>query len=198
MMLKNTADRWGPVSQLLHWLIVLLILMLAVVGLVMVELPKSPRYFWVYDLHKSVGLSVLALVVLRLAWRIYAGAPRPVPGTPSWQERIATGTHGLLYLLTFAVPLSGWLYDSASALRPLRWFGLFIVPKLSAPNAELKAWSRDAHEWLFWVLVALVVVHAAAAFYHHMFRHDATLTRILPARSHAPDPVPVPESHNAA
>ena len=57
MMLRNSADRWGPVSQLLHWLIVLLILGLGVVGLVMVELPKSPRWFWVYDLHKSFGLT---------------------------------------------------------------------------------------------------------------------------------------------
>ena len=131
MTLKNTADRWGPVSQLLHWLIVLMVLGMATVGLAMVELPKSPRYFWVYDLHKSTGLTVLALVVIRLAWRLYAGTPRPVAGTPHWQERIASATHWLLYGMIFAVPLSGWLYDSVNGLRPLRWFGLFKVPKLA-------------------------------------------------------------------
>ena len=188
MTLKNTADRWGSISQLLHWLIVLLILLLGVVGLVMVELPKSPRFFWVYDLHKSFGLSVIALVLVRLLWRWYAGAPRAVPGAPHWQERIADVTHWMLYALTFAVPLSGWLFDSVSGLRPLRWFGLFKVPKLMAPSQPLQGVMRESHEWLFWALIALVAVHAAAALYHHLFQHDATLTRMLPARRRAPSP----------
>lgn len=186
MILKNTDERWGPISQFLHWLIMVLILALGVVGLVMVELPRSPRWFWVYDLHKSIGLSVLALVVLRLLWRLFAGTPRPVPGTPHWQERIASITHWMLYGLMFAVPLSGWLYDSVSGLRPLRWFWLFKMPKLAEPSQSLKPLVRDAHEWLFWALIALVLVHAAAAFYHHAFQRDATLTRMLPRRRGAP------------
>lgn len=188
MPLKNTADRWGPVSQLLHWLIVLLILGLGVIGLVMVELPKSPRWFWVYDLHKSFGLTVLALVALRALWRLFAGAPRPVPGTPHWQERVASVTHWLLYALTFAVPLSGWLYDSLSGLRPLRWFGQFKVPKLAEPSQSLAPTMADWHEALFWALIALVAVHAAAAFYHHIFQRDATLTRMLPRRRSSASP----------
>ena len=84
MSLKNTPDRWGSVSKSLHWLIALLILALGIVGLLMGELPRTPKYFWVYTAHKSIGITVLMLVVLRLAWRLYAGAPRPVPGTPGW------------------------------------------------------------------------------------------------------------------
>jgi cytochrome b561 len=182
MTWKNTADCWGPVSQLLHWLIVLLVLVLAIVGLTMGELPKTPKYFWVYTLHKSVGITVLALVLARIGWRLYAGAPGPVAGTPTWQARIASLTHMLLYALLLAMPLSGWLYDSASGLRPFRWFGLMLVPKLSAPNEGLSELANDAHELLFWVLVALVALHAAAAFYHHLFQHDATLSRMLPGR----------------
>jgi cytochrome b561 len=182
MTWKNTADRWGPVSQLLHWLIVLLVLMLAIVGLTMGELPKTPKYFWVYTMHKSVGITVLALVLVRIGGRLYAGAPRPVPGTPTWQARIASLTHFLLYALLLAMPLSGWLYDSASGLRPFRWFGLVLVPKLSGPNEGLSELSHDGHELLFWVLVALVALHAAAAFYHHIFQNDATLSRMLPRR----------------
>lgn len=180
MTLRNSAERWGPVSQAFHWLIVLLILVLAIVGLTMDELPKTPKYFWVYTLHKSVGITVLALVLLRLGWRLYAGAPAPVPGTPRWQVRIAALTHWLLYALILAMPLSGWLYDSASGLRPFKYFGLFPMPKLAAPDEALAERARDAHEWLFWALVALVALHVAAAFHHHLFRRDATLARMLP------------------
>ncbi|MGY1424110.1 cytochrome b [Lysobacter sp. A289] len=180
MSLKNPVDRWGAVSQWLHWVIVALLLCLAVIGLSLDSLPKSPKYFWVYDLHKSTGLTVLALTVLRLAWRVYAGAPDRLPGLPSWQSRIASITHGLLYALIFAMPLSGWLYDSASGLRPLHWYTLFEVPKLTGPNPALRELAHGAHEWLFWVLVALVVLHAGAAFYHHFFEGDATLRRMLP------------------
>ena len=182
MTWKNSEDSWGSVSQLLHWLIVLLILMLAIVGLTMGELPKTPKYFWVYTMHKSIGITVLTLVLVRIGWRLYAGAPKPVPGTPKWQERIAALTHWLLYALLLAMPLSGWLYDSASGLRPFRWFGLWEMPKLVAPNESIRDLSHDAHESLFWVLVALVVLHAAAAFHHHIFRNDATLVRMLPRR----------------
>ncbi len=185
MTLKNTADRWGPVSQAFHWIIMLLIVVLAIVGLSMGELPKTPKYFWVYTMHKSTGLLVLALVIARLGWRFYAGKPEPVPGTPSWQERIATVTHWLLYGLILLMPISGWLYDSASGLRPFRWYGLFDVPKLSPPDEALRQLSHEMHEWGFWVLLALVVAHAGAAFYHHYFQRDATLTRMLPRRSSA-------------
>ncbi len=180
MTWKNTADRWGGVSQLLHWTIAVLILAIGIVGLTMGELPRTPKYFWVYTAHKSLGLTVLALVTVRLAWRLYAGAPAPVPGTPTWQERIASATHWLLYALIFAVPLSGWLYDSASALRPFRWFGLFDVPKLSPPDKPLSHLAHEVHEWGFWLLIAVVLVHAGAALYHHLVQRDDTLARMLP------------------
>jgi cytochrome b561 len=180
MTLKNTADRWGAVSQAFHWIIVLLILGLAVVGLTLDELPRSPKYFWVYTAHKSMGITVLALMLLRLGWRLYAGAPAPVPGTPAWQRAAAALSHWGLYGLAIAMPLSGWLYDSASGLRPFEWFGLFPMPKLVPPSESLADTAHDWHETLFWVLVALIAVHASAALYHHLFRRDATLARMLP------------------
>lgn len=179
-MTRPNAQRWGAVSQTLHWLIVLLITALAIVGLTMDDLPKTPKYFWVFTAHKSVGITVLVLVVLRLAWRLYAGAPRPVPGTPGWQHTIASLTHVLLYVLMFAMPLSGWMFDSASGLRPFKFFGLFNMPKLVAPDDQLRHLSHQVHEWGFYVLLTLVVLHAGAAFYHHLFQGDATLARMLP------------------
>ena len=182
MSLKNTTDRWGGISQLLHWTIAILIVLIGIVGRVMGELPRSPKYFWVYTAHKSLGLTVLALVLVRIGWRLYAGAPRPVPGTPRLQALLASATHGAIYLLILALPLSGWIYDSANALRPFRWFGLVEVPKLVAPDEALAASAHGAHEWLFWLLMALVAGHAGAALYHHFIQRDATLARMLPRR----------------
>jgi cytochrome b561 len=184
MNLKNTADRWGIVSQLLHWLVVLLILAAATLGLVMDGLSRTPKYFWVWTTHKSIGITVLALMLLRLAWRLYAGAPAPVPGTPPWQARLASITHWLLYLAALAMPFSGWLYDSASGLRPFRLFGLFDMPKLVAPSETLANAAHEAHELLFLALVGLVALHAGAALWHHLFQRDDTLRRMLPG--HAP------------
>lgn len=179
-MTRPNAERWGGVSQALHWLIVLMIFGLAVVGLTLDELPRTPKYFWVYTAHKSMGITVLALVLVRLAWRLYAGAPRPVPGTPGWQHAVAVVTHVLLYAVMFGMPLSGWLYDSASGLRPFKLFGLLEMPKLVAPDEAIAATAHELHEWGLYVLIVLVVVHAGAALYHHLFLGDATLTRMLP------------------
>ncbi|CAN5646366.1 cytochrome b [soil metagenome] len=179
MLLRNTTERWGAVSQSLHWLIVLLILAQGSVGLLMGDMRNGPDKIQVYALHKSVGLSILALVVLRLLWRLYAGAPRPVAGTPRWQQRIATATHGLLYALLLAMPLSGWLFNSAAGF-PLQWFGLFNLPAITSQDTGLRELAGQLHAWLFWTLVAVATVHAAAAFYHHLFLRDATLARMLP------------------
>lgn len=180
MTLRNTDQRWGAVSQGFHWLILLLIVGLAIVGLTMGELPRTPKYFWVYTLHKSLGITVLALVLARLGWRLYAGTPRTVAGTPTWQARVASLTHALLYGLILLMPISGWLYDSASGLRPFRFFGILEMPKLVAPSESIRQTAHDLHEWGFWVLLALVALHAGAAFYHHLFQRDATLARMLP------------------
>lgn len=179
MNLKNTPTRWGGVSQFLHWLIVLLIIGQGVVGLTMGDLPNGPSKIQVYALHKSFGLTVLALVVLRVLWRLYAGAPAPVPGTPTWQARIASLTHWALYALLFAVPISGWVLNSAAGF-PLQYFGLFNLPALAGRDHDLHELAENAHETLFWILVALALLHAAAAFYHHVFLRDATLARMLP------------------
>lgn len=179
MPTRNSNDRWGSVSIGLHWLSFLLVAGLGTIGLIMTDLPTSPFKIEVYALHKSFGLTVLALSLLRVVWRLVAGAPRPVPGSPAWQNAIATITHGAMYFLLLVIPLSGWLFNSAAGF-PLKWFGLFSVPRLSTYDPGLKAFARDMHETLFYVLAALVLVHAAAALYHHYRLHDRVLLRMWP------------------
>ena len=179
MPLKNSATRWGSVSMGLHWLVVALILLMAWIGLRMGDMPNGPDKIATYALHKSVGISILALAVVRLAWRAVAGAPGHVAGTPAWQARIATLTHVALYALLLAIPLSGWVVNSSAGF-PLQWFGLVNLPAIVGRDQELHELAENMHETLFWILITLVVLHAAAAFYHHLFQRDATLARMLP------------------
>ena len=179
MPLKNTRDQWGAISKTLHWLTLALLVWIGWLGLTMGDLPNGPGKIATYALHKSIGITILALVLFRLGWRLYAGAPAALAGTPRWQERIASSTHWALYALVLAMPLSGWLLNSASGY-PLQWFGLVNLPAIAGRDQALREWAGTAHEWMFWTLAMLVVAHAGAAFYHHLFQRDATLARMLP------------------
>ncbi len=179
MPLKSTSEQWGSVSKALHWLVVVLVLAMAWIGLTMGDLPTGPDKIATYARHKSIGITILVLVVLRLAWRLHTGTPAAVAGTPAWQARVASLTHWALYALLLAMPLSGWALNSASGY-PLQWFGLVNLPAIAGRDLDLRELAGDIHEWLFWTLVTLTVVHAAAAFYHHLFVRDATLARMLP------------------
>jgi len=177
-MTEPDPVRWNRFAQLLHWLIALLIVGLGAVGLTMTAMAPSPDKVNVYLLHKSFGITVLVLVGLRLVWRLATTRPPEVPG-PAWQRWSASAVHFALYVMMFVMPLSGWLFNSASNF-PLRWFWLVKVPALWGPDPVVKHWAREVHEYGFWVLAALVTLHAAAAFKHHYVDHDETLLRMLP------------------
>lgn len=179
MTLRNDRRGWGSLSIALHWLTFLMVVGMAAVGLTMTGLQTSPFKIQVYALHKSFGLTVLGLTAVRLLWRSFAGRPEPEPGSPRWQERLAVLIQGAMYALLLAIPLSGWWFNSASGF-PLRWFGLVALPKLGGFDPQLKVLARQTHETLFFVLAALVAVHAAAALWHHYRLRDRTLSRMLP------------------
>lgn len=175
-MIRNSPQAWGRISIALHWLTAALILGLAVVGLIMTELPTSPLKLQVYALHKSFGLTVLALTALRLLWRLLAGSPHALPGA-RLQLLAAKAVHVMLYALLFAMPLSGWLYNSASGF-PLRWFGMPLPRLFTGYNPALKQLAHELHETGFYLLAALLVVHAGAALFHHYIKKDHTLNRM--------------------
>lgn len=188
---RNNASQWGWVSVTLHWVTVLAIVGLVIVGLSMDDLPNGPDKVRIYALHKSTGLTVLALTLLRLGWRLFAGAPAAVP-MPRWQRLAAHASHVGLYALLLAMPLSGWLFNSAAGF-PLKWFGLVKIPALTAYDPVLKPLARELHEVLSKVLFVVVGIHVAAALKHHVMNRDATLQRMLPLlRLPAPRPPGTP------
>jgi cytochrome b561 len=180
-MLKSDVARWGSLAKFFHWTIVLLIIVQGAVGLIMVDLPKRPNIIPVFSFHKSLGLTILALAVLRIGWRLFDPRPAEPTGVPRWQAIAARGGHVLLYLLLFAVPLTGWWFDSVAALRPLYWFGLFEVPHLTGPDKSLHDLAAETHEVLFWLLVAVAVGHAAIALAHQFIARNNVLGRMWPA-----------------
>lgn len=181
-MLKSDAQQWGGAAKFFHWTTVVLILAQGTIGLVMAGLPRGPNIIPVYSFHKSLGLTIFAFALLRLLWRAFDPRPDEPPTVPRWQALGARAGHALLYLLIFAMPLSGWLLDSASALRPLYWFGLIQVPHLTGPDPALKDLARDAHEYLFWLLIAVAAGHAAMALIHQFHNRDDVLRRMWPGR----------------
>jgi len=186
-MIKSGKDDWGSVAKFFHWTTVILILVQGTLGLIMVGLPKRPDVIPVYSFHKSLGLTILALATLRLLWRAFDPRPREPASVPDWQVTAARIGHAVLYMLIFLVPLSGWWFDSVSALRPLYWFGLFEVPHLGGPDPARKNFAAETHEFLFWTLLAVAAGHAAIALYHHFHDRDDVLRRMLPTRSTKPE-----------
>ncbi len=181
---RNSPTRWGTIARFLHWTIGILILMVFGVGLVMEDIPSGPDKFFVYAMHKSIGLLVLALILTRILWRLVDKAPAEVPGIPALQHLAAKGVHLGLYALMLAVPVTGWLVHSYSGYAT-RWFGqesLPILPVLTAPmeDREVRHDMGELHEAVAFILIALVAVHVGAALYHHFFLKNATLSRMTP------------------
>ncbi|MGY3265382.1 MULTISPECIES: cytochrome b [unclassified Lysobacter] len=183
-------ERWGAVSQLFHWTCAALIIALGSIGLYMTELTSPLSKIRIYALHKSLGLTLLGLVLLRLLWRWTHKVPGPIPGTARHLKLAADGMHGVLYAMMIAMPLTGWLINSTSGY-PLKWFGLVSVPAIASKSEPLNAIAKNLHEYGFWLLVVLVCGHVLAALYHHIFLRDSTLHRMIPSRRRTT----LPENH---
>lgn len=179
------SARYGAVAIALHWLTALLVVGLAGVGFWVADLKPSPRSIEIYNWHKGFGLTVLALTAIRIAWRAMHPPPPLLLATRA-KRVLAHAVHGIMYLLLLAMPITGWLQNSAAGF-PLSWFGLFRVPPLIERNREAFEFWQDVHAALAVVLVALIVLHVAAAVKHRFVDRDATLARMglgrLPDRS---------------
>ena len=175
-----TVSRYTRTAMFLHWLIALLILGLFSLGIYMADLPLSPQKLKLYSYHKWAGITVLLLAIARLGWRI-THRPPPLPASqPQWQQAAAHAGHGLLYLLIFAAPITGWLMSSALGF-PVVWFGVLPLPDLIEKNRELGELLKLAHQYLNYTFLLVVTGHALAAVKHQWLDRDGTLSRMLPA-----------------
>ncbi len=176
-MLHNTPQTWGAVAKGFHWSMAALVLAQFPLGWAAVSWPLSPLKLDLFVWHKSLGVLVLALLVLRLGWRLFDRRPQPLAGTPVWERLAAAADHWGLYFLTAALPLSGWVISSAAAI-PFRVFWLFPLPRLVEPDKAVEELAKAAHLLLSFVLAALLAAHIAAALWHHWVRKDEVLVRM--------------------
>ena len=178
MPARNTNERYGWVAQTLHWVIVFLLIVQFTLGKIADDLPPGLDRLITLARHKSFGITILALAVIRLLWRLI-NRPPPLPSMPGWQRMAAHLSHAGLYALLFAMPLTGWLMSSAHNY-PVSWFGLVQLPDLITPDRDLSHDLEDIHELLSNILLELAAVHVLAALKHQFVDRDGLLLRMLP------------------
>jgi|SRR5579859_3722749 len=176
---RNTPERYGAVAQFLHWTVVALVITQFVLGFSVAGMPISLQRLVILVRHKSIGMTILALVILRLLWRLSSPAPALPAAMPSLQKLGAHLSHVLLYGLLIAMPIVGWITSSASHLT-VTWFGLFAFPNLVGPDPELAKLAKATHAAMAWTLLATASLHALAALWHHFVQKDSVLLRMLP------------------
>jgi cytochrome b561 len=179
MGLRNTAEKWGAIAKLFHWLIALLIFGMIVLGLWAVNAPLGPRKLQLFALHKEIGVSIFALMLVRLLWRLANPTPILPPALPGWERMAAHISQWLLYAIVFLMPISGYVVTSAANF-PFSFFGAFDVPLLVTHDKPTQDLAEAVHVFGFYILAALLVVHIGAALRHHFILKDDILRRMLP------------------
>ncbi|WP_417780558.1 cytochrome b [Stutzerimonas xanthomarina] len=179
MQWRNSSSNYGLVSITMHWVVAVAVVVLFALGYWMVGLTYySSWYRTAPDIHKSIGLLLLALMVLRVIWRFLNRGPAPL-ANHGQMTRLATKVgHGVLYLGLFAVMISGYLISTADG-RSISVFGWFEVPALVTSIPDQEDIAGLIHEYLAWGLVIFSGLHALAALKHHFIDRDSTLKRMF-------------------
>lgn len=178
-MIRNTSLSWGSLARLFHWTLGLTILGMLAYGWWMNHIPARPDRFFHRSVHADIGYLVLLLMVVRLIWRGVNPTPALPVGTPQW-ERIAAGiSHGALYAVTILVAMLGWAHSGAHTPDYSSWFGLFRIPQITSPDKAAAAAYEDRHILFAYVLLALIVIHIAAAAWHHFMKRDRVAARMI-------------------
>jgi cytochrome b561 len=174
-----TQSRYTGTARALHWLAALLIFCGFGLGLFMTSLEIAPATLRYYAWHKWIGITVFLVAAARLAWRA-AHPPPPLPATmPSWQVAASRVTHTVLYALMLAIPISGWIYSSATGISVV-YLGLVPLPDLIPKDREVAKTLLIVHKSLNYLLAAVVTMHVVAALKHQFADRDGVLGRMLP------------------
>ena len=172
-------NTWSAPAKFFHWLVAALILVQLVLGVAAVTWALSPTKLNLFVWHKSTGMLILALMGLRLLWRLGHAAPTLPADTPAWERAAARVSHFVLYLLLVALPLSGWVIASASGI-PFRIFWRIPLPSITEVDKRVADAAASVHFGLLVLFLAVLVVHIGAALRHHYVKRNDVLIRMLP------------------
>ena len=178
---QNDSENWGAAAKLFHWLIAALIFGLLIVGFVMDDIEDTQTRINALQLHKSIGLVLLAVVLARFAWRLRGPVPALPPTLTGWERAGAHGAHIALYVLLFAMPVLGLLTSFASGF-PIGFFFSIDIPSPWARDKDLQEFLAGLHELCAFLLVGVLLAHIGAALRHHFILRDDILRRMMPGR----------------
>jgi len=178
-MLRNSPRAWGGVAKALHWSMLALMVVQISLGWVAVSWHLSPTKLNLFIWHKSTGMLLLLLAVVRIGWRLANPPPCSPDGVPGWERAAGAVSHVVLYVLIVAIPLSGWVINSAANI-PLNVFWLFPLPDITAPSKPLAELAARVHFGLYVTVSSVLCLHIGAALRHHFIRRNEVLVRMLP------------------
>ncbi|MCW0353147.1 cytochrome b [Pantoea ananatis] len=179
MLLRNSPGRYGWLSIFLHWSMALVIYAMFALGLWMVGLSYYDTWYHnAPEIHKSIGVILMLVLIIRLIWRVVSPPPKPLSSYSPLVRITAVMAHGLLYGLLIAILFSGYLISTADG-KPVSVFGWFSLPAVLTGAGEQADLAGDIHLWLAWSIVILSVLHGLAALKHHFIDRDITLKRML-------------------
>lgn len=176
MTARNTPDSFGWITRLLHWLMAAGIVFMLALGTYLEDSELSLSTLYLFGLHKSVGLTILSLAVVRLTWHAISPPPAPPP-LPRWQAIAARVVRWTFYVLLLAIPVSGWVGSDATGI-PTLLFGVQL-PSIAPASESLEEAAFEVHEILTKLLFVTLLLHVAAAIRHAAVLRDGTLTRMI-------------------
>lgn len=179
MQIRNTSANYGVVAIFLHWLVALTVFGLFALGYWMVDLTYYHDWYKrAPDIHRSIGILLLAVMLVRVVWRAVNVPPSAPSGHKRWEVRSAHLVHGLLYVLIFVAMVSGYLISTADG-SSISVFGWFEVPSVTGSTDRMEEPAGTVHYWTTWSIIVLAMIHAAGALKHHFIDRDNTLRRML-------------------
>ena len=180
-MVSKSVSQYSSFSKFLHWIIALAVLCMLIVGFFLDEVPDQYAGT-VYMLHKSIGITILFLMILRFIWVHASGKPDLPDTVPLWEKVFSRIVQYGFYLLLLIMPLSGWIMSVAADKIP-NYFGLFKMPlPWITPNKSLAEFMEESHLIIAWVIVAFICLHVAGALKHHFINKDSVLKKMLPGK----------------